>query len=124
MAKPGTIVGGKVTSITKFGAFVLLDDGSSGMIHISEISDTYVKEVSDFLQVGQQVKVLVLEPNDKGKINLSIKKAIEKPAAEKSEAKTEAKGDFENMLSKFMNDSNKKMNDLKIKDITRKRPRR
>jgi len=124
MATPGTVIEGKVTSITKFGAFVLLEDGSSGMIHISEIADSFVKEVSDYLKVGQQVKVFVLEPNDKGKVNLSLKKAVEKPADVKKEVKEEYGDSFENMLSKFMNDSNKKISDLKMKDITRKRPRR
>ena len=52
----GSIVEGKVTGITKFGAFVALPDGKSGLVHISEIAYSYVNEVSDFLSVGQQVK--------------------------------------------------------------------
>lgn len=122
MVTPGSLVEGKVTAITKFGAFVLLEDGSSGMIHISEIADAYVKEVSDFLKVGQQVKVLVLPQNIKGKINLSLKQAVIKSEPSKEEAAPNS--DFENMLSRFMSDSSKKMSDLKMVDVTRKRPRR
>ena len=72
----GKIFEGKVTGISKFGAFVRLDDGNSGMVHISEISDSYVTEVKDFLEEGQQVKVKVIGIDDKGRINLSIKKAF------------------------------------------------
>ena len=78
----GSIVEGKVTSITKFGAFVALDNGKSGLVHISEIANSFVNDVHDFLQEGQTVKVLVLS-TENGKINLSIKKALpqqERPA--------------------------------------------
>ena len=78
----GSIVEGKVTSITKFGAFVALDSGKSGLVHISEIANSFVNDVHDFLQEGQTVKVLVLSAEN-GKINLSIKKALppqERPA--------------------------------------------
>lgn len=71
----GSILDGKVTGITKFGAFVDLSEGKSGMVHISEISNTYVENVSDFLTMGQEVKVKVLAIGDNGKISLSIKKA-------------------------------------------------
>ena len=70
----GSILEGKVTSITKFGAFVALEGGKSGLVHISEIANTFVNDVHDFLQEGQTVKVLVLS-TENGKINLSIKKA-------------------------------------------------
>lgn len=70
----GSILEGKVTSITKFGAFVALEGGKSGLVHISEIANTFVNDVHDFLQEGQAVKVLVLSAEN-GKINLSIKKA-------------------------------------------------
>lgn len=78
----GSILEGKVTSITKFGAFVALDSGKSGLVHISEIANSFVNDVHDFLQEGQTVKVLVLS-TENGKINLSIKKALpqqERPA--------------------------------------------
>ena len=69
----GSILEGKVTGITKFGAFVALGEGTSGLVHISEIANTFVSDVNDFLQVGQDVKVMVLSA-EAGKINLSIKK--------------------------------------------------
>ena len=78
----GSILEGKVTAITKFGAFVALEGGKSGLVHISEIANTFVNDVHDFLQEGQDVKVLVLSA-EPGKINLSIKKALpqqERPA--------------------------------------------
>jgi S1 RNA binding domain protein len=71
----GSILEGKVTSIMKFGAFVALSNGKSGLVHISEIANTFVNDVHDFLQVGQAVKVKVLSAEN-GKINLSIKKAL------------------------------------------------
>lgn len=78
----GSILEGRVTGITKFGAFVALEGGRSGLVHISEIANTFVNDVHDFLQEGQTVKVLVLSAEN-GKINLSIKKALpreERPA--------------------------------------------
>ena len=69
----GSIQEGKVTGIMNFGAFVALPGGKSGLVHISEIANTFVKDVHDHLQVGQQVKVKVLGINEQGKINLSIK---------------------------------------------------
>ncbi len=71
----GNIVEGKVTSLVKFGAFVALGDGKSGLVHISEIANTYVNDVHDYLQEGQTVKVMVLSV-DNGKINLSIKRTL------------------------------------------------
>lgn len=73
----GSILEGKVTGIVKFGAFVDLPDGKSGMVHISEISNTYVENVTDFLTEGQTVKVKVLAINENGKISLSMKKVSE-----------------------------------------------
>ncbi|MBE6995669.1 MAG: S1 RNA-binding domain-containing protein [Ruminococcaceae bacterium] len=70
----GSILEGKVTGITKFGAFVALEGGKSGLVHISEVANTFVSDVNDFLQVGQTVTVMVLSA-EPGKINLSIKKA-------------------------------------------------
>ena len=71
----GTIVEGKVTGITKFGAFVALPEGKSGMVHISEVASSFVNDIKDFLQEGQQVKVKVINIDQAGRINLSIKKA-------------------------------------------------
>ena len=68
----GTIITGKVTSITKFGAFVALPDGKSGLVHISEVAGTFVSDVHDFLTQGQEVPVKVLSISPEGKISLSV----------------------------------------------------
>lgn len=75
----GAILEGKVTGITKFGAFVTLPGGRSGLVHISEIAYSYVSDVSEFLQVGQDVKVKLISVDDNGRINLSIKKTTAPP---------------------------------------------
>ena len=76
----GTIVSGKVTTITKFGAFVSLGDNKSGLVHISEVAAAFVSDVHDFLTEGQEVQVKILSVSPEGKINLSIKQAL--PAAQ------------------------------------------
>ena len=134
----GSILEGKVTSITKFGAFVALESGGSGLVHISEISNTFVEDVHDFLQVGQAVKVLVLSA-ESGRVNLSMKKALPqerraprplRPAASRPAAQRPApaahgrgresqqplppSGDqaFEDKLKRFLSSSEGKMADL------------
>lgn len=72
----GKIVEGKVTGITKFGAFVELEGGTVGMVHISEVSATYVNDISEHLKDQQVVKVKVLSVGEDGKVSLSIKKAM------------------------------------------------
>lgn len=69
----GTIISGKVTTITKFGAFVALPGGKSGLVHISEVASAFVSDVHDFLTEGQEVQVKILSISPEGKINLSIK---------------------------------------------------
>ena len=75
----GKIYEGKVTGITKFGAFVELEKGTTGMVHISEIANTYVSEIKDHITEGETVKVKVLALGENGKISLSIKKALPMP---------------------------------------------
>ena len=75
----GSILDGKVTGITKFGAFVSLPENKSGLVHISEIAYSYVNDVHDHLQEGQQVRVKVIGIDDNNRINLSIKKAMAPP---------------------------------------------
>lgn len=70
----GNKLKGKVTGIKKFGAFVELPEGKSGLVHISEVADNYVENVEDHLSVGDEVEVKVLSIADDGKISLSIKK--------------------------------------------------
>ncbi len=76
----GAVVEGKVTGITKFGAFVALPNGKSGLVHISEVANAFVADVHDHVQMGQTVKVRVLSISPEGKINLSMKRAEENPA--------------------------------------------
>lgn len=75
----GAIVEGKVTGITKFGAFVALPGNKSGMVHISEVAHAYVSDINEHLSVGQEVKVKIIAIDPAGKINLSIKKTQEAP---------------------------------------------
>lgn len=75
----GSILDGKVTGITKFGAFVALPEGKSGLVHISEIAYSYVNEVSDHLKEGQEVKVKVIGIDQANRINLSIKQVTPPP---------------------------------------------
>ena len=76
----GAVVEGRVTGITKFGAFVALPEGKSGLVHISEVANAYVSDVHEHVQMGQTVKVRILSISPEGKINLSIKKAEDNPA--------------------------------------------
>ena len=76
----GAIVEGKVSGITKFGVFVDLEGGKTVLVHISEVAQTYVNEIRDFVQDGQIVKVKVLSVGQDGKISLSIKRAQEQHA--------------------------------------------
>ena len=75
----GTIVDGKVKSITKFGAFISLPGNRTGMVHISEIAHAYVSDIHEYLTEGQDVKVMVISVDPAGKINLSIKRTQEPP---------------------------------------------
>ena len=75
-AEEGKILSGKITGITKFGAFVELEGGETGLVHISEISLDYVNDINDHVKIGDVVEVKVLPSEKKGKIGLSIKQAL------------------------------------------------
>ena len=124
----GTIVEGKVTGFTSFGAFVDLGEGKKGLVHISEVANEYVREIGEHLTVGQDVKVKILSVGDDGKISLSIKKAAEekkpqpkprqsgsRPANVWQGSKSADNGahSFEDMMAKFKQVSDEKMSDLK-----------
>jgi S1 RNA binding domain protein len=79
----GSKLQGKVTGITNFGAFVELPEGSTGLVHISEVADNYVKDINDHLKVGDMVEVKVINVEKDGKIGLSIKKAVDRPQPER-----------------------------------------
>ena len=119
----GAIVEGKVTGITKFGAFVALPEGKSGMVHISEVASTFVNDIKDFLQEGQQVKVKIINIDQAGRINLSIKKAQpqepRQPRQERREGgfapapKDPSTMSFEDKLKAFMSDSESRQADVR-----------
>ena len=71
----GMTAEGKITGITNFGAFVQLENGKTGLVHISEVALTYVKDIAEHLKENDAVKVKVLSIDERGKISLSIKKA-------------------------------------------------
>ena len=77
----GTVLEGKIKSITNFGAFVALPENKTGMVHISEVANAYVSDIRAHLTEGQDVKVVVIG-NENGKINLSIKRLEPKPQRE------------------------------------------
>jgi len=106
----GTILEGTVVKITHYGAFVELPDGKSGLVHISEIADTYVKDVRDYLKEQEKVKVKVLGYNDKGKLDLSVKQALD-PSERQSRVR--AKASFDEKLAKFLKESEERLLDLK-----------
>ncbi|MFC6322788.1 S1 domain-containing RNA-binding protein [Companilactobacillus baiquanensis] len=111
----GSKTEGKVTGITNFGAFVDLGEGQSGMVHISEIADGYVKDIHDVLKVGDTVKVLVLNEKDH-KIALSIKQASDRPKPKRHfEKKPQHKPveNFDDMMSDFMKQSEERMTTIR-----------
>lgn len=77
----GQILEGKVKSITGFGAFIALPENKTGMVHISEVANTYVSDIRQHLTEGQEVRVMVIGAEN-GKINLSIKRLEPKPSRE------------------------------------------
>lgn len=89
----GSILEGKVTGITDFGAFVDLEEGKSGMVHISEVAPTYVNKITDHLQEGQTVKVKVLAIAENGKISLSIKKAMDNNGKQRNDRHDNKRGE-------------------------------
>ena len=132
----GAVLEGKITGITKFGAFVELPENKTGMVHISEVAPVFVKEIRDHVKEGQTVKVKVLSIAEDGKISLSIKRAMEQPRPQRREygnrsrheprpaaqvptrpnyewQKREESGSFEDMMQRFKQTSDEKMSDLK-----------
>ena len=130
----GSKVQGKVTGITNFGAFVELPGGTTGLVHISEVADSYVKDVNDHLKIGDLVEVKVISEKD-GKTALSIKKAIDKPEGQSSSSYSQRpprqgrtdnrskdfrtkgnfkpKESFEDKMSKFLKSSEENLSTLK-----------
>ena len=137
MVEVGEIYEGKVTGLTDFGAFVALPDGETGMVHISEVANTFVKDIKEHLTQGQDVRVKVLEINEKGKISLSIKQT-EQPEQKEPPKKSrpQPKGwqglpekqtenmSFEDMLASFKKTSEDRMSDLKRSTESKRGSRR
>ncbi|MEH7222935.1 S1 domain-containing RNA-binding protein [Bacillus sp. JJ1566] len=120
----GSKVQGKVTGITNFGAFVELPEGSTGLVHISEVADNYVKDINEHLKVGDQVEVKVINVEKDGKIGLSIKKAKETqqpqrprhngPRNNRNDQRNHNKTEsFEQKMSRFLKDSEDRLTSLK-----------
>ncbi len=139
----GEILEGKVTGITKFGAFVALPGGKSGLVHISEVANTFVSDVNAHVKLGQTVKVMLLSVTPEGKINLSMKRVATPEAAfarqevrpQRSEAPARVKAavpaaaetsgnqDFEDRLKKFMQESDSRIAGSRIYAEHRQRRR-
>ena len=129
----GAIVSGKVTGVTDFGAFVEIEGGKTGMIHISEVASNYIKDIKEYISVGQEVKTKVISVSPDGKISLSIRKLNEQPKEQRPQKprgerrpapkvwngqKASAppageKQSFEDMMVRFKQVSDEKMTDLK-----------
>ena len=121
----GNKLKGKITVIKKFGAFVELPEGKSGLVHISEVADNYVENVEDHLSVGDEVEVKVLSIADDGKISLSIKKAKDRPRKPRHSKANHGKPvqkteDFEKKLSNFLKDSEDKLTSIKRQTESRR----
>ncbi len=128
---PGTILEGTVRSIAAFGAFINLPEGKTGLVHISEVSSSYVTDIRQHLTEGQTVKVKLLNADDRGRLSLSIKQAEERPApapnagsARRSPEERPARPrsfqavrpepeSFEEKLKQFMADSNSKISGVR-----------
>ena len=106
----GAVVDGTVERITPYGAFLKLEDGRLGLVHISEIDRNYVKDVHDHLREGDVVQAKVRAIKEDGKIDLSIK-ALQDPAPPRPRRGSDP--GFESMLKKFMRSSEERQVDYK-----------
>jgi S1 RNA binding domain protein len=100
----GQVVEGKVTGITNFGAFVELEPGVTGLVHISEVADVYVKDINEHLKMNDTVKVKILSMQD-SKVGLSIRQVQERPR--------QSKQSFEDKLARFLKDSDERQSALR-----------
>lgn len=116
------IVEGTISGITHFGAFVVLPNGRTGLVHISEVADAYVKDIKDYYKENDKVQVKVLSMDANGKIALSIRQAQPKPAAAARESsprreyrheRRSQQVSFEDKMQRFMRDSEDRLQDLR-----------
>src|SRR5699024_3366640 len=103
---------GKDNGITNFGALVEIEKGTTGLVHISEVADSYVKDINEYITVGDEVTVKVINVEDDGKIGLSIKKAKDKPVR-RSKKPAEKPENFESKMNQFLKDSEDRLASLK-----------
>ena len=108
---------GVITGITKFGAFVELPGGTTGLVHISEIADEYVKDINDFFKKADKVKVKVLSVEGNGKVGLSIRQAVEGSSSQKRSPRSKPavvnKASFEDKMNRYLKESDERLLDLK-----------
>lgn len=111
----GSVVEGVVTGITRFGAFVLLPNGKTGLVHISEVADTYVRDVKDYVKENDRVRVKILSYDGRDKIGLSIRQADPRAAAERPKGHRRPGGhqSFEDKLARFLRESDERLSDLR-----------
>ncbi|MGI6547292.1 MAG: S1 RNA-binding domain-containing protein [Bacillota bacterium] len=115
----GSIVEGVITGITSFGAFVELPNGKTGLVHISEVADAYVKSIEDYVKENDRVKVKVLSFGENDKIALSIRQAQPGSSARRNfRDRRDRRGSgqlasFEDRLAKFLKESDEKQSDLR-----------
>ncbi|MDN5344255.1 MAG: binding domain protein [Clostridia bacterium] len=112
----GTVLEGVVSGITRFGAFVELPGGVTGLVHISEVADTYVKDVKDFIKEKDRVRVKVINIDEKGKIGLSIKRAdpnYDEHRRGQRHNRVTSVASFEDKLARFLKESDERLQDLK-----------
>jgi S1 RNA binding domain protein len=102
----GAVVEGVVSGITHFGAFVELPGGKTGLVHISEVADAYVKDIHDYLKEQDHVKVKVLSLDTNGRIGLSIRQANPRP-------RRQTQAQFEDKLARFIKDSEERAADFR-----------
>lgn len=116
----GKIFEGTVVNITNFGAFIEVE-GQTGLVHISEVADSFVKDIREHLTEQDKVKVKVISIDDNGKISLSIKQAnVKKKSVRPAEIEWSAEnkkkpngGNFEDIMSRFLKDSEERQQDFK-----------
>ena len=113
-ARVGDILDCVVEQIMPYGAFVRLSTGQKGMVHISELSFNFVKKVEDVLTLQQNIKAIVIKIDEKGRIDLSLKKAEERPIVQATYTK-EANDSFEKKMASFLKVSESKIADLNSK---------
>ncbi len=110
----GLIIDGTVTHIAKFGAFVRIEGGEEGLVHISEVANEYVTDITKFFVVGDVIKIKVLGRNEKGKLEFSAKRAIEKEQTHALFIHTKSKNtQFEEIVTSFMKKSDEKQIDVR-----------